>query len=47
MGSGEKIITKTNYWSKDSRRNSENIYENTPKHIYRELPARKINILQV
>ena len=35
MGSGEKVTTKRNYWSKDSQRNSENIYENTPQNIYR------------
>ena len=47
MWSGENIITKTNCWSKDSQRNSENMYENTPKYIYRHLAARKINILLV
>ena len=39
MGSWKKIITKTNYGSKDSHRNSQNIYENTPKYIYRQLAA--------
>ena len=34
MGSGEKIITKTN-----KLLNSENIFENTPKYIYRQLAA--------
>ena len=47
MSSGEKIRTETNYWSKDSQRNSENINENTPKYIYRQPAARKINIFQV
>ena len=35
MGSWEKITSKRNYWSKDYQRNTENIYENTPKNIYR------------
>ena len=39
MGSGEKIIIKTNYWNKDSQRNPENIYENTSKYIYKYLAA--------
>ena len=47
MSSGEMIITKINYWSKDSQINSKNIYENTPKYIYRQLAVWKINILQV
>ena len=43
MGSGEKVTTKRNYWSKDSQRNSENIYENTPQISI----DWKIKILQV
>ena len=47
IGSGKKIINKTNYWSKDSQRSSETLYKNTPKYICRQLTAGKINILQV
>ena len=47
MKSGEKNRTEVNYWSKDSQRNSENIYENMPNYIYRQPAAHKNNIFQV
>ena len=47
MQFGEKIRTETNYWSKDSQRNSENIYENTRSYIYRQPVARKNYISKV
>ena len=43
----EKIRAETNYWSKDSQRNSENVYENTPTYIYRQPAAHKNYIFQI
>ena len=47
MWSGEKIRTKTNYWSENSQRSSENIYEDTLKYTFRQPAAREINIFQL